>query len=685
MLFYGWRATLISFISIPVSLVAALFVLHLRGVTLNAMVLAGLVIALGLIVDDAVVDVEHILRRLSQNRKQARPRSTESVILEASTEMRGVLLFATLVTLLSILPVFFMYGTTGAVFQPLAMAYVLAVLAALVVALTVTPVLSLFLLSNGQSESRESPLILSLQRGYERLLTSTVESPGLVYVTAVALVIAGLAVLPALKQRPMLPTFRESYLTVQLKGAPATSQGEMNRIVSRMSSELRDLPGVINVGANVGRAVLGDQVVGINSAELWVSIDPSADYDATLNAVQETVYGYPGMDRIVQTYVQETLSPSKISTSDPYTVRVYGEDNNVLASEAQKVEQILAGITGVVASHALLPIEEPTLEIKVDLAAAQQYGVRPGDVRRAAATLLSGLNVGSLFEEQKVFDVVVWGAPETRQNISDIRNLLIDTPSGEQVRLGDVAEVRVASAPVVIQREAISPYIDIGFDIRGREVAVVLSDINKAIQNYAFPLEYHAEIQQDHAAQDTARQNMLTAGVLAIVGIFLLLQASSASWRLTLATFVTMPIALAGGLLAAFLINGMVSFASLFGLFAVLGIGTRNNVLLIKHYHSLEREGEAFGPRLIMRGARERLASIIMTALTTALALLPFMIFGNSAGYEIVRPIGIIIAGGLITSTWLNLFLLPALYLRYGAVREPELELASMLATASDD
>ena len=684
-LFYGWRTTLISFVAIPVSLVAALFVLHLQGVTLNAMVLAGLVIALGLIIDDAVVGVEHIMQRLRQNRREARPRSTESIVLEASVEMRGVLFFATLVTLLAILPVFFMYGTTGAVFQPMALSYVVAVLAALVVALTVTPVLSLFLLSNTQFEGRESPLVSSLQRGYERLLTNTVQSPGLVYVTAAVLVVAGLAVLPALRQKPTLPAFREPYLTVQLKGAPATSQVEMNRIVSRMSSELRTIPGVSNVGANVGRAVLGDQVVGINSAELWVSIDPNANYDVTMNAVEETVYGYAGMERVVQTYLQETLSPPKISTSDPYTVRVYGEEHKVLVTEVEKVRQVLAGISGVVESHALLPIEEPTLEIKVDLTAAQEYGVRPGDVRRAAATLLSGLNVGSLFEAQKVFDVVVWGAPETRQNITDIRNLLIDTPGGTPVRLGDVAEVHIASAPVVIQREAISPYIDIGFDIRGRDIGIVLSEINTAMKSYAFPLEYHAEVQQDYAAQDAARQNIFIAILLATVGIFLLLQASSSSWRLTLATFVTLPIALAGGLLAAFLINGMVSLASICGLFAVLGIGARNGVLLIKHYHSLEKGGEAFGPGLIMRGSRERLASIIMTALTTALALLPFMLFGNIPGYEIVRPMGIIIIGGLVTSTWLNLFLLPALYLRYGAVREPELELVSVLATASDD
>jgi Cu/Ag efflux pump CusA len=355
-----------------------------------------------------------------------------------------------------------------------------------------------------------------------------------------------------------------------------------------------------------------------------------------------------------------------------------------------KVRQALVGINGLVDSHAVLPVEEPTLEIEVDLAAAQQYGLRPGDVRRAAATLLSGLQVGSLFEQQKIFDVVVWSVPEKRQNLTDIRNLLIDTPAGEKVRLGDVADVRIAAAPTVIQREGISPYMDIGFNIRGREVDAVLSDVKIAMQDYAFPLEYHAEVHDDYTAQQAARQNIFISVLLAAVGIFLLLQASSANWRLALAVFVTLPIALAGGVLAAFLINGSVSVVSLFGLLAVLGISVRNCVLLIRHYHSLEKRGEAFGLGLIMRGSRERLAPMTMTALTTGLTLLPFALFGNIPGHEMVYPMAIIIIGGLVTSTLLNMFLLPALYLRFGASREPDLALkpvrgSDLQPAAADD
>jgi CzcA family heavy metal efflux pump len=674
LLFYGWRTTLISLVAILISLVAALFVLYLRGATLNSMVLAGLVIALGLIIDDAIVDVEHIVRRLRQNRREDSPKSTESIILEASAEMRGLLFFATLITLLAIVPVLFISGTSGAVFLPMAISYVLAVLAALVVALTVTPVLSLLFLSNPRVENRASPLISWLQRGYERLLKNSIQRPKLVYAVAVVLIVAALAVLPGLGQGQMLPTFRESYLLVQLEAAPATSLPEMNRIVARMSSELRAIPGVSNVGAHIGRAVLGDQVVGINSAELWVSINPAGNYEATVAAIRETVNGYPGLSCEMRNYSQETLLPLKISTSDPFTVRVYGEEHKVLVSEAEKLHQVLAGINGVVESHVLLPIEEPILEIEVDLDKAQQYGVKPGDVRRAAATLISGLQVGSLFEQQKVFDVVVWGTPKTHQNLAAIRDLLIDTPGGGHVRLGDVADVHVSAAPTVIQREAISPYIDIGFDIRGRANDAVKSDIKTAMKNFTFPLEYHAEMQEDYAVQRAAGRNILISALLAAIGIFLLLQASFISWRLALATFLTLPIVLTGGVLAAFLSGGSVPLVALFGLFAVLGIGARNGVLLIRHYQSLEQEGEIFGPGLVLRGSLERLAPLATTTLTTGLTLLPFMLFGNIPGHEIVRPMAIVIVGGLITSAFLNLVLLPYLYLRLGAGRKSELE-----------
>ena len=672
--FYGWRTALISVVAIPTSLLTALYILHLQGQTLNTMVLAGLVIALGLIVDDAVVDVEHIVRRLRQNRYKDSPASIAQVILEASAEMRGTLFFATLIVALAVLPIFFLQGVSGALFQPLIISFLLAVLAAMAVALTITPVLILWLLSNVDLESRISPLASRLQRSYERLLSGTVQKPKLIYLVSVVLVIVGLALLPFIQQDQTLPSFREPYITIRMDGTPGTSQPEMSRIVARATSELRAISGVQNVAAHVGRAVTGDQVVGINSAELWVSINPGADYDVTIAAIQETVDGYPGLDREVRTFLEQALSRPQADAGNAYTLRVYGDDHQVLINEVQKVQQVVAGIEGVIDSQAVLPPEEPTLEIEVDLFAAQRFGVKPGDVRRAASTLLSGLQVGSLFEEQKVFDVVVWSIPEARQNLTDIRNLLIDTPGGGHVRLAEVADVRISPAPALINREAISPYLDVVFNVRGRNVSAVLSDIEAAMQSYSFPLEYHAEVQHDYLSQQRVLQSILISGIIAAIGIFLLLQAAFASWRMALAAFLTLPLMLVGGLVVVFLAGDTVSSVSLFGLFAVLGIGVRQGILLIRHYHSLQREKESFGSDLVLRGSSERLIPMTMTVLATGLALSPFVFFGNIPGHEVARPIAIVILGGLVTSTLVNLLVLPALYLRFGASREAELE-----------
>ncbi|MEJ2554626.1 MAG: efflux RND transporter permease subunit [Anaerolineae bacterium] len=681
---WSWRATLISLVAILLSLLAALFVLYQRGATLNAMVLAGLVIALGVVIDDAIIDVDRIMHRLRQNHREDGPQSAENVILESSAETRGTILFTTLVTLLVVLPVFFMEGVSGALFQPLAVSYALAVLAAMAVALTITPALSLVLLSNSKREGTPSPLIPWLQRGHESVLARTAQRPRLAYAAVGVLILAGVVVLPFLGRNQLLPSFREPYLTVQLEAAPGTSLPAMQQIVTRASSELRAIPGVSNVGAHVGRAVFGDQVVGINSAELLVCIDPEANYEATVAAVQQAVDSYTGLDHEVQTYLQQTLSQPQTSTGDAMTVRVFGEDHDVLRSQAEKLQQALASIDGVVDPHVVLPLEESTLEIEVDLASAQRYGVKPGDVRRAAATLLSGIQVGSLFEQQKVFDVVVWGAPEIRDSLADVGDLLIDTPRGGHVRLKEVADVRIASSPTVIKREAVSPYLDVGFNVQGRAARAVTSDVQAAIQNFAFPLEYHAEVLNDFAARQATQRRILIAGIIALIGIFLLLQASYRSWALAAAVLVTLPAALAGGVLAAFLGGGgLLSLGLLAGLLTILGIALRNSTMLISHYQHLEeQEGETFGPKLVLRGAQERLAPILMTALATGLALLPFVIFGNIPGHEIVRPIAIVVLGGLVTSTLTNLFILPALYLRFGASREPDLGLLPVPAVS---
>jgi len=684
--FFGWRTALISLAAIPFALFAALYVLYLRGSTINSMVLGGLVIALGIVIDEAIIDVDRIVRRLHQNRQAGNPRPDESVIIEVAVQTRGSIFFAMLITLLAIVPFFFMESPSAAMFRTLVVSYALAVLAAMAVALIITPALSVILLSKTRLEGRESPLAASVQRGYGGLLARTTQNTGLAYSAAVILALAGLAALPFIRQNQLFPEFREPYLSIQLDAAPGTSLPAMNRIVSQTSSDLRAIPGVRSVSAHVGRAVFGDKVVNVNSAELWVNIDPQANYDATVTAIEEKMRSYSGFDSQVRTYLGQVLERLQASARDTLTLRVLGEDHRVLRHQAEQLQQVLANIPGVVAPHVVLPKEEPTVEIEVDLASAQKYGVKPGDVRRSAATLLSGIQVGSLFEQQKVFDVVVWSIPEVRDSVDDISQLLIDTPGGGHVQLGKVADVRIASSPAVIRREGVSPYLDVVFNVRGRDARAVTRDVNAAIQDFAFPLEYHAVLLSDYAEQQATQQRMLISVLVAVFGIFLFLQSAYGSWRMALVGILTLPSALAGGVLAAFLGgDSLASLGILAGLLPILGIGMRNQVMLVQHYQQLEdQEGERFGPELVLHGSRERIVPILMTALSTGLALLPFVLFGNIPGHEVVRPMAIVILGGLVTTTLLNSFVIPVLYLRFGARREADLKLEFAPAPTGD-
>jgi Cu/Ag efflux pump CusA len=425
---------------------------------------------------------------------------------------------------------------------------------------------------------------------------------------------------------------------------------------------------VSNVGALVGRAVTSDQAVNVNSAELWVGIDPGADYDATVASVREAVEGYPGLVFDVLTFSKERVEAVLSGTEEDLVVRVYGEDLQVLRAQAREVNEILADTEGVRNPRVKLSAEEPTLEVEIDLAAAERYGIKPGEVRRAAATLLAGIQVGSLFEEQKVFDVVVWGTPETRASLTSIRELPIDTPNGGQVALGDVADVQIRPNPTVIRHEAVSRYIDVAADLSGRSRGSVVSDVERRLEEAEFPLEYHAEVLDQEGR--TPKGRLIAVGILAALGVLLVLQAALGSFRLALLAFAVLPLALTGGALGSLADGGALSLGSLIGFVGVLGIVAQNIILLIKHLQHLERdEREPFGPQLVQRGAQEQLGPVLIAALATGLALLPFVVLGTIPGYELLHPLAVVVLGGLVTSTLISLFVLPALYVRFGLAR----------------
>jgi CzcA family heavy metal efflux pump len=676
---FEWRTALISVIAIPTSLMAAALVLNAFDATINTMVLAGFVISVGVVVDDAIIDVENIVRRLRQHRRAGSGTSTVAIVVEASLEVRSAIIYATLIDVVAVLPVFFVEGLSGAFFQPLVIAYALAILASMLVALTLTPALAYLLLHRAPIERHESPIAERLRAGYERVLARVVRTPRPAYATVGSMLLAGVLIVPQLGQS-LLPDFKERDFLMHWLTAPGTSLPDEVRISERACVELRTIPGVRNCGSHIGQALIMDEVVGVYFGENWISVDPSVDYDATHAAVQEVVDGYPGLQRDVQTYLKERIREVLTGSSEAIVVRIFGPNLDVLRDTAEDVEDAMGNVEGLIDLHTELQVEIPQVTVEVDLEAAELYGLKPGDVRRAAATLVNGEEVGDLFFGGRAYDVQVWSTPETRASLTSIEELPIDTPTGRQIQLRQVAAVNVESTPNVVNHEHLARRIDVEANVSGRDLGSVVRDVEAALAGVAFPLGYHAEMLGEFQERQAAQERLLLFGIAAAAGVFLLLLTSFGLARLALLSFLTLPSALVGGVMAALITGGVISLGSLVGFFTVLGIAARNGIMMISHFQHLERyEGEEFGPNLVIRGARERLAPILMTASATGLALVPLVIAGDLPGHEIEHPMAVVILGGLVTSTLLNLFVVPSLYLRFargwvrhgGATGEP--------------
>jgi CzcA family heavy metal efflux pump len=663
---FDWRTAVISLTAIPLSLIAATLVLTAMGATLNTMVIAGLVIAMGEVVDDAIIDVENIVRRLRLNRRMLKPRPAFRVVLDASLEVRSAVVYASLVVILVFVPVFFLEGLSGSFFRPLALAYVLAIVASLLVALTVTPALSLLLLTGASEHRRESPLVRILKAAYGAVLPPLARRPGwalLVLVVAFAATGWGLYGLG----EEFLPDFQENDFLMHWIEKPGTSLEAMRRITVNASKELRAVEGVRNFGSHIGRAEVADEVVGPNFTELWISVDPKADHAATLAKVQNVVDGYPGLYKDVQTYLKERIKEVLTGAGATLVVRIFGPDMAVLRAKAQEVAAAMEPISGITNLKVEPQLLVPQLDVRLRPEASARLGLTAGDIRRAATTLVKGLKVGELYRDQKIFDVFVWGAENVRDDVSKLSALPIETLLGTHVPLSDVAEIALVPAANEIKREGASRRIDVTCNVAGRDLGSVAREIEDRVKTLEFPREYHPEFLGEYAAREESRRRLLALAGLSLLGILLIIHADFRSLRLTALVALTLPFALIGGVVGAKVGGGVLSLGSLVGFVTVLGIAARNGIMLISHYRHLEiEEGEPFGLNLVIRGSEERLSPILMTALATGLALVPLAWAGNKAGHEIEHPMAIVILGGLVTSTVLNLGLMPALYLAFG-------------------
>jgi len=597
-------------------------------------------------------------------------------VLDASLEVRSAVVLASFIVILVFVPVFFLPGLAGSFFRPLALAYVLAILASMVVALTLTPALSLMLLPRA-AESARSPLSQRLQRAYRALLPRFITRPGVaLLVLLVAFIGTGISV-PRLGEE-FLPNFKETDFLMHWVEKPGTSLDAMRRITERVSKELRAVPGVRNFGSHIGRAEVADEVVGPNFTELWISIEPDVDYDPTVHKIQEIVDGYPGLYRDVLTYLKERIKEVLTGASATIVVRTFGPDMDILRAQAKEIAAVMGKVPGVTTLKIEPQVLVPQVTVRLRPEAAEQFGLTAGQVRRAATTLVQGAKVGEVFQQQRAYAVTVWGAESVRRDVTALGELLIDLPGGGQVPLRDVAEISIQPAPNEIKREGASRRLDVTCNASGRDLGSVAREIEQAVRGLSFPQGYHPEFLGEYTArQESQRQLLLLAG-LVVLGILVLLHVEFQSWRLTWLVFLTLPFALIGGVCGAFLTGGVLSLGSLVGFVTVLGVAARNGIMLLSHYHHLEAvEGVAFGPELILRGAEERLAPILMTALCAGLALVPLVFAGNQPGHEIEFPMAVVILGGLITSTLLNLVLMPALYGRFGRARSAGLRPAA--------
>ena len=698
------RAVLAASLSMLTAFVAGAALLYLCGLPLNMLALAGLAMAVGAVVDDAVIDVENILRRLRQRRQEPSNKSFGRIIMDAALEMRGPALFATAILLLAVTPAFFMDGVHGAFLNSAAIAFAVALATSMLVALTVTPALCMLLLPSAPLRGNQSGILRQLRHTYNSVLAKSVRNPRPAFVAACVLAVAGWALLPRVRSASLIPPLKERNLVVEIETPPGTSHPEMSRIASQATRELRSIPGVGSVSAHVGRAVLSDHVGDVNTGELWVSIDRDADYDTTVDRIRQVVDGFAGLDIDTRTYLRECIDDAQGDEEGDVVVRVYGEEWSVLRAKADEVKQTMTEIDGIASAEVKYPIEEPQVEIELDLEAAKKYGLKPGDVRRSAAALLSGIEVGFLFEQQKVFDVVVWGVPKLRDNLTSIGNMMIDAPGGGHARLADVAKVRIAPAANVIKHEAVARYIDVGGDVAGRNLSSVAADVQRRLNDIELPLEYRAELRGESAARVANSRRMLSFSVAAAVGAFLVLQASVGSWRLASALFLTMPAALVGGLLTALAMGDVWSLGVVSGVAAVLVVAVRQALTLVGHYRRLAAKpeaaridaevasyraqfdqpdrfvsadatnGEVYGPSLVQRGTWERFVPILMTAAITAAAVVPLLFIGNVAGSEILHPMAAVLLGGLVTSTLFALVCVPSMFLMFPPSRGAELD-----------
>jgi CzcA family heavy metal efflux pump len=665
----NFRTTAITLTAIPLSFAVTALFFKFAGLSINTMTLGGLAVAIGELVDDAIVDVENVYRRLKENRRMPNPRPALKVIYDASREVRNSIVFATILVILVFIPLFSLSGIEGRLFAPLGIAYIVSILASLLVSLTVTPVLCYYLLPKAKfMEKKEGFFARWLKKIDRKQLEITLRHPFSVMTGALILVIVALASIFLMGQE-FLPPFNEGTATINLLSVPGTSLSESNRLGTIAENLLLSIPEVAVVGRRTGRAELDEHAEGVHYSEIDVDFKKSErSHEAVLADVRNRLSRLPGVVLNIGQPISHRLDHLLSGVRAQIAVKLFGSDLATLRSKASEIESVMMGIPGVVDLQIEKQVLIPQVRIQVDREKSQKFGIQAGALTELLEVALNGKVVSEVLEGQRTYDVIVRFDDESRSEIDAIRHSLIDTPSGIKVPLENLAIVNESKGPNVISRENAQRRIVVSCNTSGRDLGSIISEMQSELgSKVKLPSGYFITYGGQFESQQAATRRILLLGLLSLAGMILVLYSHFNSMQIVAQILVNIPLALIGSIVAIFLTGGVLSVATLVGFITLTGIASRNTIMMISHYlHLLKEEGEPFNKEMVIRGSLERLVPVMMTALTAGLALIPLVLAKGEPGKEILYPVATVILGGLISSTLLDMIVTPAIFLKFG-------------------
>jgi CzcA family heavy metal efflux pump len=667
----NWRTAIITLSAMPLSLILGVMILNWSGEGINTMTLGGLAVAIGSVVDDAIVDMENVYRRLRENQAAGNPTPPLQIVFNGSVEVRVSVLFSTVIIAVVFAPIFSLSGVEGRIFTPMGLAYLLSILASTLVAVTLTPALCALLLTKRQLPSDETWVAKFSERLYDPALRFAVQRPKMIILSSIAALVAAFIVLPSLG-RSFLPEFQERSLVNAVNLYPGVSLQTTNQVGYAISDALKEDKRFEVIQLRSGRAPGDSDVGGVNFAELDVELSKEGTQDrvGTIATLRQEFAKLPGVAANVGGFISHRMDEVLSGVRSGIAVKIYGADLAELLKLGQQVEQVMQKIPGIVDLQLEPQVPIRQIQIQFDRSAAARYGLTIGQLSDTIEAAMNGKVVSQVLEQQQIFDMVVWLEEKSRQDLETIRNLLVDAPDGKKIPLAQVARIDYGTGPNTINRENVSRLIVVSANASGRDLRSLVDEIKQKIkQQVQFPSGYFPVYGGQFESEERATQNLVAYGALALIVITVLIYFAVKTIPATLAIMINLPLALIGGLISIVLAGGIISVASLVGFITLFGVATRNGLLLVDNYNAKLLAGIPMRETII-KGSSERLAAILMTALTSALGMLPIVISGG-AGKEILQPLAVVVLGGLFTSTALTLLVLPALYSQFGKYLMP--------------